>query len=120
RFGSRNGSFRLGELGVQLGFECLAALRRFRIEPKAGLVRDLLRAASRLGKRLLVSRKSDIGFALELLGLGEVAADAIMPRLKDCADLRQRDPRQDDVERREGNRQPEQLRRKSLLLERQK
>ena len=64
-------------LGVELGFERLAA--RFGLGGLllAGLVGERLRAAARIGQRLLVGRDRGVRLVLEPLRLGEVAVDAL-------------------------------------------
>ena len=79
-------------------------------EPLAHFLGDGGGLGARVGQRLLVGGERLFGLALEALGRVEIALHAVTPLLDHLADARQRDPRHDEVERAEGDRQPEQLR----------
>ncbi len=70
----------LGDAGVELRIErpC-GGLGRGRLL-LAGLVGERLRAAARVGQRLLVGRDGGVGLVLEALRLGEIAVDALPAR----------------------------------------
>src|SRR5262249_19564853 len=77
-----------------------------------------LGAASGVGKRLFVSRLRGVRPLLQLLRRREIVADDFAARCHDAADAWQRNARHQYVKKNEADRQPDELRRKMLRLER--
>ena len=86
----------------------------------ARLVGERLRPRARFRQRLLVRCNRGIRCVLEALRLGKIVFDMLAARLEDRADARQRDPRHQEIERNEDERQPQQLRGEGLGIERRK
>ena len=68
-------------------------------------------------QRLLVTLERRVGLAVQLIGLAQVAGDLLLAGAEDVAYLRQRKLGHEQVKQQEGDRQPEQLRRKPRQVE---
>src|SRR5262249_55587857 len=79
--------------------------------------------ADRLGPRAGAGEIAFIGLLCgfrtvpQLLRLGEIALDLVLPRIDHLTDARQRDAREDEVERDKGDGERHQLRRESRRIE---
>ena len=76
--GGGDGLFRVRQFDVELILEGLAAGIRFCRLPVARLIGDRLRAAARVGERLLVGGDRLVGFGLQRAGLGDVVFDVLL------------------------------------------
>jgi len=75
---------------------------------------------ARLGQSLLVGSQCPLRLGLQLLGLIEIAPDAVGALLDHLADARQGHPLEQQVEQPEADRQPHQLRHERGVVERRK
>src|SRR5213075_3370762 len=97
----------LGELRIELAFERFAALFGFGVELVADLGAYCLRAVARIRERLLIGGKRRLRFGLGALRLGKIRFDALGALLDDTADTRDRDARDQQIERDESDHQPD-------------
>ncbi len=96
---------------------CCAASASFACFSRVALA-IALGAAARVGERLLVSRVRRVRLLLEAFRRREIVADALAALGHDRADTRQRDLRHQHVKQHKADRQPDELRREILRLER--
>src|ERR1700730_4671602 len=88
------------------------------IEFFPGLGADRLRPGTRRRQLALIGFERSVGSVLQLLGLGQIALDRLLPLVEQAADARQRNSRDDQIERDECDQQRHQLRSKGVLLKR--
>ena len=105
---------------VELRLQRLAALLGFGVELVADFGTDCLRAIAGVCQRLFIRRECCFRVFLRALRLREIALDALFAFFEDTADARDRDPRDQQVERDEGDHQPDDLGRERFFLERRK
>jgi hypothetical protein len=79
-----------------------------------------LGAGAGISERLFIRRMRRVRLLLQAIRRRNIVGDALVAIGKDASDARQRDPRHQRVEQHERHRQPDELRREILALERRK
>src|SRR5215472_5456223 len=118
--GRGDGLLGIGEPGRELALQRLAVHLGGRVQLLAGLGADRLRLGARGGEFVFIGLQRRLGLVLQLLRLGEIALDLVLTRIDHRADARQRDARDDDVERDKEDDQRDQLRGEGGRVERRK
>ena len=104
----------------ELLFQRLALGFGGRVELFAGLGADRLRAGARRGEFAFIGFQRGVGVVLQLLRRGQIALDRVLTRIDHAADARQRNARNDQIERDERDQQRHQLRSEGVDFERRK
>ena len=108
---------RVGEALGEVGFDIGTTAIDIGLDADPGLFGNDVGVLARLGQSFLIGRRRLLGFLAKALGLLQVAFDAGTTRVEDRTDARQGHAAHNDIERREGNREPEQLATKHRTIE---